>query len=238
MTRRLVVENAVSGPTFALEADQAHYLLRVLRMTPGDEVDLVAPDGSTWRGTLDTTDAPCLRALEQVAEARPTPPTVLVAALLKQNRWETLIEKATELGATVIQPVDAARSVVRVPATKVEAKCGRWQRIADGATRQSEQGHRIEVRAPVTLEAALRETDALIRVWLDERTPEAQWPHLSADAGVALFVGPEGGWAPEERAGLQESGALPTGLGPGILRAETAAITALAAVRLRRAGLL
>lgn len=239
VTRRLVVESPVAAPTFALRPDQAHYLLRVLRMTDGDEVDLVGPDGSTWRGTLDTTDPPHVCALTQVrAAAVDAPPAVLVAALLKQNRWETLVEKATELGATALLPVQAERSVVKVPAAKADAKRSRWQRIADGATRQSEQHRRIEVLAPTSLAGALRETAGHVQLWLDERAPNAKWPAVPASSGIALFVGPEGGWAPSERAVLEEGGAQPVGLGPGILRAETAAIAALTAVRLRRSGLL
>lgn len=234
--RRVVVDAVPStSGDLQLGADAAHYVERVLRLREGDVVELLDGTGRTatarlaWRGgvawAVDVsapTDAP------EEAEL------VVVAALIKASRWEWMIEKAAELGATRIVPVSAERSVVQIPAKKAAAKVERWARVAAAAARQSGRPRAPEIALPCPLAAALDATAGCAVVRLDFGGA-AEALTTAAAGPVALVIGPEGGFTDAERSLLDARGAVVAALGPAVLRAETAALAALAAVRLHRA---
>jgi 16S rRNA (uracil1498-N3)-methyltransferase len=165
--------------------------------------------------------------------ATPDIPVVLLAALLKASRWEWMIEKAAELGATRVVPVQADRCVVQVPPRKAAAKLERWGRIGAAAARQSQQMQAPVFNAPASLRDALTQVEGCALVRLDfAGDPETLVE--AARGPIALIVGPEGGFTDAERTLLIEHGARAASLGAAVLRAETAAVAALAAVRLHR----
>ncbi len=223
---------------FSLDAATGHYLGQVLRLADGDSLDVIDGTGALWSTTLHFEGATAWVNPNSRAPDHDEPPLVLVAALLKQSAWELVLEKATELGVTAIQPWEAARSVVKVPAAKRVSKLQRWQKICDGATRQSEQRWRVDVREPATLADVLQSLQVSQWVVLDEGHRTGAWAALKTELPTALVVGPEGGFTEVERAILASCGAQVVGLGEAILRAETACIAGLSAFRLRRAGLL
>jgi len=205
-----------------LSDDDRHHFARVVRLRPGDA--LTVSDGrGGWR--------PCRFGpeLEPVGPAvlvpRPTPPIDIAFALVKGQRPELVTQKLTELGADVIRPFVAARSVVRWDATKAEAHTERLRRVAREACMQSRRCWLPEVCAPVPFAAI----GALPGLTLAERTGGP------LPLGGVVAIGPEGGWSAEELA----AGHPTAGLGGHVLRAETAAIAAavlLAAARDRAAG--
>lgn len=239
--RRLTIDTVPDGTRVVLDERLAHYAGRVLRLPAGAPIDLVDASGARWRGVLRFDGSTALVVdLVQAADAETPEPLVVVAALLKQSAWEWMLEKATELGATSIIPFAAERSVVRLDDDRAAAKRERWQRICDSAVRQSERAHRVEVLTPRTLTDAL---DALAPpnhrlVHFDETCPETPWPGTGLDGPVALVTGPEGGFTDAERALLASRGAVAVGLGPSLLKAETATIAGLSALRLLRGELL
>jgi 16S rRNA (uracil1498-N3)-methyltransferase len=157
----------------------------------------------------------------------------LCAALIKFDRFEWMIEKATELGVEQIVPVATVRTergLERAARKRIE----RWRRIALEASQQSRRARLPEVAEPMAWREAL-EHSALYKYALDEG-PDVK-PFATAlpsvrDAAdtVALLIGPEGGWTAEERAEFTDAGWTPVSLGPLILRAETATLAALAVV--------
>lgn len=156
----------------------------------------------------------------------------LCAALIKFDRLEWMIEKSTELGVERIQPVEAARSekgLLRASAKRA----ARWARIAREAAEQSRRLRAPEIMPAVRLEACLAAGgDARFRLEEDAAPTLASLLVRQPEAGseVRLLVGPEGGWTGEERAAAARAGWLPASLGPRVLRAETAAIAAVAVV--------
>jgi 16S rRNA (uracil1498-N3)-methyltransferase len=161
---------------------------------------------------------------------------VLSAALIKFDHFEWMIEKATELGVAKIIPVIAARSeygLERAAHKRVE----RWRRIALEASQQSRRAHLPEVDGPVDFRDALA-VSATHRYVLDEDPSRPPLATLLPDKRqvsdeIAILIGPEGGWTDEERAAFgRGEGWTAVSLGPTILRAETAAIAALAFVSL------
>lgn len=229
---------AAGAVSCVLSEDNTHYLHRVLRLRDGDEVELADGSGRLYAGVLRLSSPAELAELRVVAEAPVFPRRVLFAALIKGQRWEWMIEKAGELGADAIVPIRAARSVVDIADKKVAKKLERWQKIADSAARQCERLSRLELTAPLTLREALERNEELQVVTLDETAPLASWSAVDASLPLAFAIGPEGGWTDQERAQLDDAGALSVGLGRNLLRAETAAMASLAMVRSLDYGLL
>jgi 16S rRNA (uracil1498-N3)-methyltransferase len=172
------------------------------------------------------------RVSEEIAVAEPVVQIALCPALIKFDRFELLLEKATELGVAAIHPFSAARSeqgLLKAVPKRIE----RWRRIALEASQQSRRGRLPEIHDAVDSIQYLRVT-AETRLFLDE--DELVVPLLKRLAGqtlgsVALLTGPEGGWTEPERSAALEAGCLACGLGATTLRAETAAIAALAIVQ-------
>lgn len=222
-------------PAYSPTDDERHYLNRVLRLTDGDPVELADGTGRLLSGTLrDGTVTELEVTFTTSLPARRT----LVAALIKGNRWETLIEKAAEIGADSIVPLEATRSVVRLSGSKAASKVERWQKIADGAARQCERLSRPEIAPPVGMDAVISSYCNVKTLLIDETEPNHTFPSWTRDEPLTLVVGPEGGFTDKERTAFKSAGALSAGLGPNLLRAETAAVSALTIVRARDAGII
>lgn len=173
------------------------------------------------------------RTLEKLEAKQPPLRLVLCAALIKFDHFEWMVEKATELGVEEIVPVDTVRSdrgLERAAHKRVE----RWRRIALEASQQSRRAILPAIHEPAGLKEVLARP-AAYRFALDENADAAPLagalPKSRAESDVAMvLVGPEGGWTEEERAAFRAAGWAPVTLGPLILRAETAALAALAIV--------
>ena len=238
MIRLHVTEDLAAGADVSPPQEQAHYLLNVMRVRAGDEVMLFNGRDGEWRARVAEADRRRCR-LQVEAQTRPqaaTPDVELIIALVKRARLEFAIEKATELGVRRIRLAITRRT--NADHTKVE----RLQAIAVESAEQTGRLDVPEVVAPEKLEKLLDGWDASRRLMFCDEAgddPDAQWggtagrarPALEALDGNgpwAVLIGPEGGFAPEERDRLR-SAAFVTAvtLGPRILRADTAAIAAL-----------
>jgi 16S rRNA (uracil1498-N3)-methyltransferase len=229
MRRRFFVDEVRNGQA-ELNGDDARHLTRVLRVEPGQRYE-ISDNRNVYLAEIETARKECVifRTLEKI-ETPPLPFRIaLYAALFKFDRFEWMIEKATELGVAEIIPVEtirAERGLERAAHKRVE----RWRRIAVEASQQSRRAHLPEVSEPMSFEEALSKPNEA-RYVLDEvpgGVPLAR--ALSQSQTIALLVGPEGGWAEEERVAFVKAGWTRVSLGPLILRAETAAIAALAIV--------
>ncbi len=229
MRRRFIADTS-SGSHASLRGDQAQHLSRVLRAVPGQVYDVVA-NGFVHRAEIvSVADDEVVFTLHEELEAAAALPLSLLLAVFKFDHLEWAIEKATELGVASIQPVLARRTekhLAQASAKRVE----RWRRIALEAAKQSRRTDVPEVREPVTLKAALEAESAGCRILLSEVEQSVRLAvalEAAGQASVALAVGPEGGWAPEEMALFTTHRWQHVTLGPRILRAETAAVAAIA----------
>jgi 16S rRNA (uracil1498-N3)-methyltransferase len=206
---------------------QSHYLLTVMRRQAGDQVALFNGQDGEWLATLEPTGRRrCrLRIADQLRPQEPEPGPALLFAPLKRIRQEMLVEKATELGAAALEPLITRRSVVD--------RLNR-ERLRNVAIEAAEQCGRLsvpEIGPPLPFVAALEGWPAGRRLYVADETGggrpllEALREHGAGD----LLVGPEGGFEPDELDTLQaREGVVAVGLGRRILRAETAALAALA----------
>ena len=241
MIRLHVPDALAAGAEVSPTPDQARYLLAVMRLSVGDGLRLFNGRDGEWRATLaQAGKRDCTLRVESLGRAQASPPDVeLVCALVKRARLEVIVEKAAELGARRVRLALTRRT--QADHTNV----ARLQAIATEAAEQTGRLDVPEVLAPQQLDGLIDGWDAgRALMFCDEAgdDPDARWGRASGRAGPALerlraapssarwavLIGPEGGFAPEERARLRGLPfATAVTLGPRILRADTAAIAAL-----------
>ena len=224
---RLFVDHPLEGgQTVEIADERAHYLRNVLRLRPGNEVDLFNAESGEWRAVMAGIER--RRIYLDIGERRRGPgrepgPTLLFAPI-RRNRLEWMLEKVVELGVSRLVPVLTHRAVVEL---------GRPDRLRGRMIEAAEQCGRLavpEIEDVVPLEELLESERSIIVA--DERRDGGSLLAALEDLPEAeLMVGPEGGFTDDERAMLAEAGARSVSLGPSILRAETAALHMVSAWR-------
>ncbi len=229
MARRRFFVDVVRDGQAELLGDEAHHLARVLRAETGQQYEISDGTAVYLAEILDAGRSVVrFRILEQLALQAALQPLTLYMALIKFDRFEWVVEKATELGATTIVPVECARSEAGLMAASVK-RSERWRKIARESSQQARR-----VACPV-ISAAIS-IGRLVTNGVSCRLEEQSGADLlhqvlgsvSREAGVSLLIGPEGGWTDSERTQMDAAGWRRASLGPLVLRAETAAIAALA----------
>ena len=225
-----------TGEILTLSESQAHYAITVLRLGPGDPVELFDGRGVLARTTLVEIDPPRVRIETITRTERGESPlsTVLFQAIPKGKRWDTILEKSTELGVEAIVPLQTERTVVKVSAPRAGGKQERWEKITAAAARQCGRSRIPEISAPRSLKEALEAYPDLMH--LVAHTGGAGRRSLSeafasradhSEGSIGVWIGPEGGFTSQEVQLLEAAGAIPFHLGSRILRADTAGLTAL-----------
>lgn len=231
MTRRRWIADKVEGERAYLLGQNAHHLARVLRARAGQEFDIVCGEGVRVGRIATIDDEQVVFDLGVTVPQVEARPITLLLAVFKFDRMEWAIEKTTELGVSSIQPVIARRSDAHLAASAGK-RAERWRRIAHEAAQQSRRVAAPEIAEPIKLKDALR-PEGVAKIVLAETEEDLGLADALAKAPklpLVLAVGPEGGWAEEEVELFRAAGWESASLGPAILRAETAAIAALAIV--------
>lgn len=230
MTRRRWIATEFNATSATLTGEQAGHLIRVLRVKPGMQYDIVTGD-HVHRGTLEEIAGNrVVFALHEEVEPDIALPVTLVLAVFKFDRLEWAIEKVTELGVSAIIPVIARRTEKHL-ANSAEKRVERWRRIAHEAAQQSRRSQVPSVSDPTTLKDFLSaEVRGQKQIVLAEKERVTMLLDCLSDhnAQIQVAIGPEGGWTGEELAEFKEKGWQAASLGPRILRAETAAIACIA----------
>lgn len=243
MPRFHVRPEAVQGDVVSFDAEETHHLARVLRIGPGELVR--ALDGRGFELTVRLTAVHPRGAIgtligrEPIATESPLALT-LAQGVPKGDKMELIVRMATELGARQIAPLLTERTVVRLDARGWTARQRRWQRVAQESAKQCGRAVVPAVAGPMPLASwlgARRATDVLVclceaeMLGLDEVLPPGPLP------GAALVVGPEGGLSDAEVEAIRQAGGLVAGLGPRVLRTETAGPVGLAILQARHGDL-
>jgi len=240
MTRRRWIADDWDEHTASLRGEQAAHLIRVLRAQAGMECDMVAGD-RVWRAVISGVSGDAVRfTLLSEVKADPALPVTVLLSIFKFDRMEWIIEKATELGAERFIPMTARRSEKHL-AQAAPARVERWRRLAREAAKQSRRSDVPVVEDVISLKSAvtIRPAHPGLSLLLAEQE-RSQTLHATLQAAlqqptmenpaVHFAVGPEGGWTAEEEALFTSEGWQSVSLGPRILRAETAGITAMAVI--------
>jgi 16S rRNA (uracil1498-N3)-methyltransferase len=238
MVPRFYVDGALrAGGIATLSEDAAHHAVRVLRLRQGDDITLFNGRGGEFAARIAATDR--LRLTIELLEHRAIEREAPLAALLVQGvssgeRMDFTVRKAVELGVAAIQPVLASASVARPKGERVAARQAHWQKVAIAACEQCGRNRIPPVHPLVALED-YRAAGEGARILLSPRSELAFSDACKRVSGaVTLAAGPEAGFSPAEENAFVEAGFVPARLGPRVLRTETAAIAALAALNALR----
>jgi len=238
VNRFFVPKSGFEGELVRLSPEQAHQVCHVLRLTPGDRIIVLDDNGTEYDVTLSTVRLP--ETIGQVtgrhsARGEPQAEITLFQSLLAREKFEWVLQKATEVGVARFAPVLTARSIVRTKLIE-DKKLDRWRRIVTEAAEQSHRGRIPKLDQAITFGQAvsgLRDFDlALIGAPSPKAVslPDALRDLNRGAVSIGLMVGPEGGFSGEEVDLACETGAIPIHLGPRILRTETAAVVASALI--------
>lgn len=235
MARRRFFVPEIRRGTAELTGSEAEHLVKVLRAEAG-QVYEISDNRDVYLAEIDVARKSLVsfRIIEKLPAAEPAVNMILVAALIKFDRFEVLVEKATELGVSSILPFEATRTERGLAQASVKRR-DRWERIALEASQQARRIQLPRIEPAVRLGQALR-VDAHVRLMLDESPDAPPILHvIPADRHtndrVALLTGPEGGWTDEEREQAGGAKWLACSLAKTVLRAETAAIAGLAVIQ-------
>jgi 16S rRNA (uracil1498-N3)-methyltransferase len=232
---RFHVEGAAPGARVALPEWTAHHARDVLRLRAGMSVRVFDGAGHEYEATLDQVSRQAVTArLGHRVQPRPESPLRVVLALsaLKGDRMELVIQKATELGVAAVRPIVTARTDAAARPALKGSRQDRWEKVASGAAEQCGRAVVPEIAPTETLDHLLAGPFDGARILLlgsDDASSIAS--EAARPSAVLLLVGPAGGWEDAELARARACGFRGVRLGPRVLRSETAALAALAAVQ-------
>jgi 16S rRNA (uracil1498-N3)-methyltransferase len=242
LTRVYVDNDFHSGSIVELPRDTASHLAKVLRARSGDELILFNGKGSEFSAVIDAVRGGKVAVAvgsERAVDRESPLQITLIQCVARGERMDFVIQKATELGVARIVPVLSQRSVVRLDAGQAASKALHWQAVAVSACEQCGRNRlpQIETAQPLLnyLGALQHSGPDAIRLVLepDEATRDPMAVSSTTVGAVSFAIGPEGGFAPDELEAFELSGFTRVGLGPRVLRTETAAIAALVMLQTR-----
>ena len=225
---------AIAFPVLAALDEKVSQHIRVLRLSEGESITLFDGHGGEFAATIAAIGKREVSVQLQTHHAieRESPLNItLVQALATGDKMDWIIQKATELGVTSIEPVQTQRATVKLSAERVAKRAVHWQGVAIAACEQCGR-NRVPLIAPVAdlAEWIWRKADGL-RLLLDPAAEIALAGKTKTPASIVLMIGPEGGFTPDEVAAAIRAGVQAVRFGPRVLRTETAGIAALAALQ-------
>ena len=226
----------------ALSEEEAHHLVKVRRAKKGDLFIGLDGQGSLYRCSLDRDRLGWYGNIEEEMAAPGESPVsiILGQALIKKDKFEWVIQKATELGVREIVPLITFRTELQLEPAREERQMIRWNKILVEAVKQSGRTRLPLLRSPLPLEKFLTGTLPKFAMFLDEHGKSPLKTVLEGRTGETsclVLVGPEGGWAEQDRALIESKGISRVHLGSRILRTETAGLTVLSILQYELAGL-
>ena len=229
MRHRIFVD--LLEPNVTVTGDEFHHSIRVVRARVGEEVELFDRAGNSARGIIDSIDRD--RAVIQTGEALPSRESPLAIhlamAIIQLEKFELVLQKATELGVKTIIPLVTER--VELRPERYTGKLERWDKIVFEAVKQCGRTVVPKIEAPASFNEVLARTGTMILFDADAPPPTANRQPPTDE--VTILIGPEGGWSEDELRAARDRGVLFQRLGPRRLRAETAAIVAVSVVASR-----
>ncbi len=222
------------GATVELATEAAHHALKVLRLGAGDTAILFDGRGGQWRATLNPAGKKLCASLIEFddSDREPLLSITLVQALPASDKMDLVVQKAVELGVACIQPVAAKRSVIRLSGERAQRRVEHWRNIAISACEQSGRNRIPQIAQildlPQYLGMAAQENG--LRFVCAPGATESLRDLALPTAPVKVLVGPEGGFEEGELLAARAAGFHPIGLGPRVLRTETAGLAAMAAM--------
>jgi 16S rRNA (uracil1498-N3)-methyltransferase len=237
MTRRrfYVPRESIEDGIARLPQDQSHHLRDVLRIGADEVVEVFDGEGKGYIGDVSIHGSSVfVQNLRQLPSQKTNVPLILAISLVKSEKFEWILQKATELGVHEIVPVETNRSNIRITQSKLPSRLERWNRIVKEAAKQCRRFSTPCVRQPLDYGIMLQCEDfsGFTKILFYEKAAELWTPDTETfSGGVVLCIGPEGGWDTREIEQAAVSGWSAYSLGQWTLRAETAAIAAVSIIQ-------
>ena len=222
------------GMQLELPEPVAHHVA-VLRLAVGDTLTLFNGQGGEYSAVLTAVERRRCSAEVKAFDAREAEPghaLTLAQALPEGSKMDWIVEKAVELGVTAIQPLAAARSVVKLSEERAVKKLAHWQAIAIAAAEQCGRNRVPPVTEPQSFGSWIAQRDLHPRILLSPRAeqPLSDWARHHPPQAMTVMIGPEGGFSADEEAAAIAHGALCLSLGDRVLRTETAGLAVMSAL--------
>jgi 16S rRNA (uracil1498-N3)-methyltransferase len=226
---------AVTRPLVTLKGSEAHHIKNVLRLKPEDRIKLIDGTGNGYEAVIKTLDSEKveLEIRHEVQAPENAGARILVAqAFLKEKKMDDLVRRLSELGIAGWIPFYSQRTVARPDKKRLAGRTQRWHRIATAALKQCRRQNMLEISEALTFDEVLglsKSCDLKIVFWENEAAPLGRDIRPISDHplnSIMVMLGPEGGFAGAEIEMARLSGFVTAGLGPRILRAETATLVA------------
>ena len=237
MIRLLVDSNILNKDIIELGGEYHHKLLRVLKVRVGDKVELIDGRGTIFETEIYSTSktTTSLKPINKKFIPKPKTEITLIQAIAKGDRFDFVIQKATELGVSRIAPIITRRTVVKIPKNKEKGKVERWREIARHALEQSGLAWLPEIDEPKSFEDFIRSFKASkLNLFFYEEEKQNSikevWP-ASTPENISILIGPEGGFDPAEAGLATKAGFRSLSLGKTIFRTDTAPLVALSIVQ-------
>lgn len=242
MMQRYFVEEAIGNEFVKIDGDDARHINRVMRMKPGDSIICCGTNGRcAVCNVLEVSAERITASVERfLQESNELPIAITIAqGLPKGDKLDLIVQKGTELGCSAFLPFEAERSVVKWDQKKKDKKTGRLQKIAKEAAEQAHRSYVPEVFFPASFQELLNRSNTFnfkIVAYEEEakagenRKLAATLQQINANDSLLVAIGPEGGLTNNEVTSLKDEGFIVCGLGPRILRTETAGFYLLAAI--------
>lgn len=228
---RIFTEQDLSpGAELTIEQRAVHYLVRVLKLRPGESLVLFNGDGFDYAAELVSArrDAVALQVNARLPAVAESPLRLtLVQAVGKGDRMDYSLQKATELGVAEVQPVFSARTEVRLQGSRLDKRMAHWRGVLVAACEQCGRASLPELAGAISLEEWLQIPSEQCRYVLDPQAESCLAASEKPGTAATVIIGPEGGFTEQEMRQLTLAGARAVRLGPRILRTETAGPAAL-----------
>lgn len=236
MTRFFILADQIRNGLVTLMGGDVRHIQKVLRLGVGDEVECLDGHGVVYRVKLTHVEQEHVIGEIQESykvDSEPELQITIVQGIPKGDRWDYVLQKCSEVGATVFQPLLTERTIVKIDEEQLPRKMERWQKIVMEAAEQSQRSVAPRVLAPMRLDEwleGLSEFELVLIAWENEeemslRDALNEVPELKR---LAIVVGPEGGFSKSEVEKILAMGGKAVSIGPRILRAETASVVLLA----------
>lgn len=238
MNRFFVKKENIENKEITVFGEDVQHITKVLRLQKGDRIVICDGEGNDYLTAILETDKQYVRTgiiEKEPSKGEPDIEVVLYQGIPKSTKMELIIQKCTEMGIKRIVPVFTIRTIVKLESEKDERKkVERWAKIAEEAAKQSGRGIVPIIDMPVTLAEALKDAvkldNVIVPYELEGSLSIKEALGRNKAGSIGFFIGPEGGFEPEEVLKAKNMGAVPVSLGSRILRTETAGIVVLAGI--------
>jgi len=227
---RIILPVSEGESLLEITGQRFHYIKNVLKLKKGQPIVILDGKGAVYDAIVQqiTRDKALVEIKGPSKEPEREPPLkiTLLQAILKADRMDLVLQKCTELGVSEFWPLVTERTVLRWT-----RKLKHWQAVVQEATRQCRRAKVPLIKEPLSLKEALDRIDSkALKLIFTERVSTLSWPNETVSE-VFILIGPEGGFSKQEEEEAIKKGFVPQGLGPRVLRAETAAVVATALVQ-------